>query len=143
MTNTTTEEQPDSNRPLVLGIDHVQIEVPAGGEELARAFYVGILGLQEVEIPPSAKGSFMWLAAGSQYLRFCLSADFRRAKIAHPGLLVDDIKTLRSRLEAAGYTLHQAGDSPSARIGMRDPFGNRLEFIEIFSRAKPENGDGE
>jgi catechol 2,3-dioxygenase-like lactoylglutathione lyase family enzyme len=33
-------------------IDHVQLAMPRGGEERARAFYAGVLGLQEVPKPP-------------------------------------------------------------------------------------------
>jgi catechol 2,3-dioxygenase-like lactoylglutathione lyase family enzyme len=36
---------------MVIGIDHVQITVPASAVADARAFYCGLLGLQEVEKP--------------------------------------------------------------------------------------------
>ena len=35
----------------VVGIDHVQLAMPAGQEEAARQFYVGLLGLTEVAKP--------------------------------------------------------------------------------------------
>ena len=35
----------------VVGIDHVQLAMPEGGEETARAFYRDALGLTEVPKP--------------------------------------------------------------------------------------------
>src|SRR5262249_32179239 len=41
---------------MILGIDHVQITVPAGAVAAARAFYRGLLGLREVEKSPTLRG---------------------------------------------------------------------------------------
>ena len=35
----------------VIGLDHVQLAIPAGGEKRARSFYGGVLGLREVDKP--------------------------------------------------------------------------------------------
>ena len=32
----------------IVGIDHVQLAMPPGGEDVARRFYVGVLGFVEV-----------------------------------------------------------------------------------------------
>ena len=37
----------------VVGLDHVQVAMPRGEEERARAFYAGVLGLTE-ELKPEA-----------------------------------------------------------------------------------------
>lgn len=133
------DKSADKDGALVLGIDHVMIDIPAGGQELAHAFYVGLLGLVEVGPPVvQDEGSFMWLAAGSQFIQFRTSADYSVSAVAHPGLLVGDLNALRAKLETAGYNLHQAGKAPSYRLRMHDPFGNRLEFIEIFGKADAE-----
>ena len=34
-----------------IGIDHVQVAIPAGSADAARAFYVDVLGLAEVPKP--------------------------------------------------------------------------------------------
>ena len=34
-----------------LGIDHVQLAMPEGGEDRARAFYTDLLGMREVAKP--------------------------------------------------------------------------------------------
>jgi hypothetical protein len=36
-------------------IDHVQLAMPAGGEDLARAFYRDILGIPEIPKPPQLR----------------------------------------------------------------------------------------
>jgi hypothetical protein len=35
----------------IIGIDHIQLAMPAGGEEVARRFYSGLLGLPERKKP--------------------------------------------------------------------------------------------
>lgn len=53
---------------MIVGIDHVQITVPAGAVAEARAFYCGLLGLREVEKPAALRqrGDF-WLQAGDRF----------------------------------------------------------------------------
>jgi catechol 2,3-dioxygenase-like lactoylglutathione lyase family enzyme len=34
---------------MIVGVDHVQITVPAADVEAARAFYCGLLGLREID----------------------------------------------------------------------------------------------
>lgn len=35
----------------IVGVDHVQLAMPAGGEDLARRFYGDVLGLEDVPKP--------------------------------------------------------------------------------------------
>ena len=50
-------------------IDHVQICIPKGGEDEARTFYSGLLGLEEIEKPDSLKASGgVWFKAGNAEL---------------------------------------------------------------------------
>ncbi len=114
----------------LLGIDHIQIEVPEGSEAAARAFYVDLLGLEEILRPRAGAGrSFLWVQLGDQQIHFRCGADFRPAALAHPGILVDDIDALAERLTAAGQTITRADAIDEGRFHLRDPFGNRLEFI--------------
>lgn len=113
-----------------LGIDHIQIEVPEGGEDAARGFYVDLLGLEEIPRPRENAGrSFLWVRLGEQEVHFRCGAGFRPAALAHPGILVDDIGGLADRLTAAGQEITRADSIAEDRFHMRDPFGNRLEFI--------------
>lgn len=126
----------------IVGIDHVQLTMPAGGEDAARAFYGGLLGLGEVPKPgPLAGRGGCWFvgprgdASGDERASFSLhlgaEADFRPARKAHVALLVEDLDGLRATLDAAG-TPTIDDDAP---IGVRrfytfDPFGNRLELVD-------------
>jgi catechol 2,3-dioxygenase-like lactoylglutathione lyase family enzyme len=121
----------------ILGIDHIQIEVPEGVEDACRDFYVGVLGLEEIDRLREAAGrSFLWVRLGDQQIHFRCGADFRPAALAHPGFLVSGIDGLATRLTAAGYEVTRADSVAEGRFHVRDPFGNRLEFIE----AKSETG---
>lgn len=115
----------------VRGLDHVQLAIPAGGEDRARAFWVGLLGMKEVPKPPQLSPSGCWFAAGALSLHLGVDQDFRPATKAHPALLVDDLAGLRARLEAEGYTTRD--DTPIEgyeRFFADDPFGNRIEFMQ-------------
>lgn len=116
---------------LLLGLDHVQLAMPAGREAHARAFYGDLLGLAEVEKPPllAARGG-AWFEAGRVRVHLGVEADFRPARKAHPAFRVADLGALRRRLEAAGVAT-QADDANSGerRFYAADPFGNRLEFL--------------
>lgn len=111
-------------------LDHVQLAMPAGGEDAAAAFYEGVLGIPRVPKPPTlaARGG-CWFEDGHG-LRLHLGVDpcFRPARKAHPALVVDDWSTLAARLAAAGVEVRD-GDQPGQRY-VDDPFGNRIELIE-------------
>src|SRR5678816_2140907 len=85
----------DAAQPKVVGIDHVQLAMPAGEEDAARRFYVGLLGLTEV-----AKPSHLVARGGASFenakvrIHLGVDADFRPAKKAHPGLVVADLNGL-------------------------------------------------
>ena len=81
----------------ILGIDHVQLAVPQGGEGDCRSFYLHVLGLLEIERPKVAEGrSFLWARAGLQQLHFRVDPGFSPAEFAHPGLIVADAEAPRS-----------------------------------------------
>ena len=110
----------------VLGIDHVQVAMPPGGEDDARAFYGGILGMEELPKPEAlrARGG-CWFRAGTQELHLGVEEPFAPARKAHPGLVVSALDAIRSRLPA--YEDDSAIDGVD-RLFVHDPFGNRLEL---------------
>lgn len=116
----------------IVGIDHVQLAMPAGGEDEARRFYAGLLELPEVAKPPaSAKRGGAWFENRHVKLHLGIEADFRPARKAHPALLVRGLAQLTERLRAAGCEV--VDDEPLAghpRAYVSDPFGNRLELLE-------------
>jgi catechol 2,3-dioxygenase-like lactoylglutathione lyase family enzyme len=122
-------------------IHHVQIACPADSEDALRAFYGGVLGLAEIEKPPVlARRGGCWFRGHGIELHLGVEADFRPARKAHPGLLVQRIDDWADRLEAAGYPVTFDGDFPGMRrFYSEDPHGNRLEFLEPLDLA---GGDG-
>lgn len=116
----------------IVALDHVQLAMPAGGEDQARAFYLGLLGLAEVPKPANlAKRGGVWFEAGSLKLHLGVEAEFRPAKKAHPALKVRNLPALLAAAEAAGYP--PVTDEPLPgydRAYLADPFGNRIEILE-------------
>jgi catechol 2,3-dioxygenase-like lactoylglutathione lyase family enzyme len=113
-------------------IEHVQLAMPAGGEELARAFYGRLLGIEEVPKPANlAKRGGCWFERGDLKIHLGVEADFRPARKAHLALLVAELEQLQEKLKASGYTLND--DEPLEgyhRVYVDDPFGNRIELME-------------
>jgi catechol 2,3-dioxygenase-like lactoylglutathione lyase family enzyme len=113
-------------------LDHIQLAMPAGRENAARAFYQDMLGIPEKLKPPhlAARGG-CWFESGSLKVHLGVERDFAPARKAHPAFIVDDLQTLVARLHSAGYKLVE--DQPLAgydRIYVDDPFGNRIELME-------------
>ncbi len=112
-------------------IDHVLLAIPAGGEEAARGFYAGLLGLAETARPAGlAHRAGAWFAAPGVELHVGVEPEFAPARRAHPALRAGDLDGLAARLAAAGHPV--AWDDAIAgrrRFFSADPAGNRLEFI--------------
>jgi catechol 2,3-dioxygenase-like lactoylglutathione lyase family enzyme len=113
-----------------VGIDHVQLEMPRGGEADARVFYADVLGLVEIAPPPPLGG--LWFRAGGVELHLTSEPDFRPAPKAHPGLRVRGLAALAARCAAAGRAPELDTRYPGrTRCFVRDPFGNRLELLQL------------
>jgi catechol 2,3-dioxygenase-like lactoylglutathione lyase family enzyme len=113
-------------------IHHVQLAMPRGEEDRGRAFYGSLLGLAEIPKPATLnERGGLWFRIGTLELHLGVEDEFRAAKKAHPGLLIDDLAALVTRLEAAGHTtrpdhLLEGYD----RAYVDDPFGNRIELLQ-------------
>lgn len=113
-------------------IHHVQLACPAGSEDRLREFFVGVLGFDELPKPPvlAARGG-CWFRGHGIELHLGVEQDFRPARKAHPGLLVDDLDAWAARLSAAGHPVEFDDDFPGMRrFYSADPNGNRLEFLQ-------------
>ena len=112
-------------------IDHVQIAMPDGGEDEARAFYLGVLGMAEVEKPdPLRSRGGCWFVLGACHVHLGVDPDFRPARKAHPAFLVDVLDDRAAALQQAGYPVRWSDELPGVdRFYSEDPFGNRLELI--------------
>ena len=113
-------------------IDHIQLAMPAGGEDRARGFYGASLDLPEKAKPPAlATRGGVWFEAPALKIHLGVDKEFHPARKAHPALLVEDLPALADRLRAAGCPV--IDDEPLAgyrRVYTEDPFGNRIELME-------------
>ena len=106
---------------MIIGIDHVQLAMPHGGETHARRFWVDLMGLAEVTKPAHlAVNGGCWFGEA-----------FLPARRAHPALLVDDLDTLVLRLERAGVPFKPGKPLEGyVRGDIADAFGNRIELMQ-------------
>ena len=121
------------NNMSILGIDHVQIAMPAGGEEKARAFFTTLLGFREIPKPPElAKRGGAWFEAGTVQLHLGVETDFRPARKAHPAFVVNDLDSLITNVQSAGFEIDTSQPPLDGykRGHVFDPFGNRIELME-------------
>jgi catechol 2,3-dioxygenase-like lactoylglutathione lyase family enzyme len=114
-------------------LTHVNVTMPAGNEEKARSFYVGLLSLREISKPESIRGrGGVWFDAGGLDVHVSVEeqrngADLRR----HFGLECPNVEKLRVRLEAAGVKTEDGRPVSWKRFLVNDPFGNRIEIHEV------------
>jgi catechol 2,3-dioxygenase-like lactoylglutathione lyase family enzyme len=115
----------------IVGIEHVQLAMPAGREAEARDFYAGLLGIPETPKPPElARRGGVWFEDGPVKLHLGVDADFHPARKAHPALLVRDLRALVERLRDAQVEVIEDPLEGYDRVYAFDPFGNRLELME-------------
>ena len=118
---------------MIKAVHHAQISIPVGAEDHARKFYCGVLGLREIQKPESltGRGGF-WLEIGDQQIHFGTEDGVDRAKTkAHVAYLVDDLESWRRKLAANGCITIDGIPIPDyLRFEFRDPFGNRVEFLQ-------------
>ncbi len=117
---------------MILAIDHVQLAMPRGREDLARSFYGNILGLPEVNKPENLIDSGgLWFQRGPLKIHLGIDPDFIPARKAHPGFLVADLDAIAESLEAEGFAITPGLPIPGmCRLFTYDPFGNRIELLQ-------------
>lgn len=118
---------------MIDAVHHVQISIPVGGEDDARGFYCGVLGMTEVPKPEAltGRGGF-WLELSGFQIHFGTEdgVDRHRSK-AHVAYLVTDLDHWKEKLTQEGFEITDGIPIPNYnRFEFRDPFGNRVEFLE-------------
>jgi catechol 2,3-dioxygenase-like lactoylglutathione lyase family enzyme len=111
----------DTRKPLLVGINHVAIEVGDIDEALAwygRLFDFTLRGKGE-------RNAFIDM--GDQFVNLTLVPDRRSEGVErrHIGFVVDDRSSVKARAEAAGAVMVEG-----PFLDFLDPWGNRLEIIE-------------
>lgn len=133
-------------RMRLLRLEHVQLAMPAGREDDARAFYAGLLGLPEQPKPePLARRGGCWFAREDGLkIHLGVDSDFRPARKAHPAFVVEGLSAFRTALVRAGY--HVVEDEPQAghaHLYVDDPFGNRIELMERLTAEGDQACEGQ
>lgn len=118
---------------MLKAVHHVQITIPKGAESVAREFYCDFLGLTEVQKPKSlaGRGGF-WFQVGNHQVHVGTEDGvIRENSKAHVAYLVDDIESWRGLLINRGVKIIEGIPIPNySRFEFRDPFGNRVEFLQ-------------
>ena len=118
---------------LILRVQHAQITIPTGAETEARKFYCDFLDLNEIPKPESLKGrGGFWLAVSAFQIHVGTEDGFDRTKTkSHIAYEVENLTAWRERLEASDWKIIEGIPIPNySRFEFRDPFGNRVEFLE-------------
>ena len=113
-------------------LSHVNITMPRGSEDVARAFYTGGLGLREIPKPESLRvRGGVWFDAGGLDIHVSVEDPRSGADVSrHFGLECADVEGLRARVKSAGIETDDGRPAPWRRFFVRDPFGNRIEIHE-------------
>lgn len=120
---------------LLDAIDHVQLAMPPGGEELATWFYEGVLGVPRVPKPPhlAVRGG-CWFERGALRIHLGVQEDFTPATKAHPAFTVTDVDRVEATITTHGLPVRREEDPLGPDVlYVDDPFGNRIEL-------RPERG---
>ncbi len=123
---------------LIVGLDHVNLLIDEGDDSLvkARAFYEQLLGLEPLERPANTDSgrAGAWYQCGLQQLHLTTEKDassVNKASRRHPAFRVASLEAMRARLKTAGVEIIAGNRFPGQeRFFVRDPWGNRLEFVE-------------
>ena len=120
---------------MLLAYHHVQVNIPVGEESAAREFYCGVLGLTEIEKPEVIRyrGGF-WLQVGDSQLHIGTEEGVDRSKTkSHIAYRVSNVDFWRQKLNALEIETQEGISIPGVadRLDFRDPFANKIEFIQL------------
>ncbi len=69
---------------MPVGLHHVQIAIPAGGEDAAVQFYGDLVGLNQIAKPANlVKRGGVWFSTGTLQVHLGVDKEFVPAKKAH------------------------------------------------------------
>lgn len=124
--------------------------------ERSRAFYVGVLGLEEVPRPPTFDFPGLWVQVGEQQLHLIGEAEAGRAREVHPGyrrnevatgyathvaIVVDDLEEMLAGVRERGGEIvggPRARGDGILQAYLTDPDGHVVELMQV---GVPVTGD--
>jgi catechol 2,3-dioxygenase-like lactoylglutathione lyase family enzyme len=109
-------------------LDHILLPIPEGKTAEARLFYSQVLGLTEIE--GGHPHGTIWFTIGDIQLHLREEAPAPLSS-RHPAFEVVDLDKARQALLDQGVELSYSTEiAGRQRFFIRDPFGNRIEFID-------------
>jgi catechol 2,3-dioxygenase-like lactoylglutathione lyase family enzyme len=114
-------------------VDHFHVCVPPERLEEAKDFYTKVLGLELIDRPDQLFSSAgYWLNIGDVQLHIGVEPALPRS-IRHTAMEVADVDAARKHLEANGVEIVEEPAIPGRRrFAFIDPFGNRMELLQII-----------
>lgn len=118
-------------------LDHVLLTIPTGSEDDAREFYGDVLGLDEIPKPDSlAEHGGLWFRVGDDQIHLG-TEDRQPPSKRHPAFEITDVEAARAHLEDVGIETTDEPPIPGRdRFSFRDPFGNRIELLEVTESSE-------
>jgi catechol 2,3-dioxygenase-like lactoylglutathione lyase family enzyme len=112
-------------------IDHVQISIPKGKEDEARAFYTDVLGLKEIPKPESLmKNGGLWYLIANIELHLGIEPEIITRR--HPAFEIADVAAARILLQDKVKIVEEPHIPGRTRFAFIDPFGNKIEFLQML-----------
>jgi catechol 2,3-dioxygenase-like lactoylglutathione lyase family enzyme len=118
---------------FVLKLNHADIIIPRGSESIARDFYCAFLGFREIDKPMDLRrNGGLWLQLADIQIHLSIQDGFDPSKTkSHLAYEVSDLEALKRALAARGIKWNDNSPTPGfIRGDIRDPFGNRIEFLQ-------------
>jgi catechol 2,3-dioxygenase-like lactoylglutathione lyase family enzyme len=116
----------------ISGLHHVTVEVK--NLEEAVGFYVGLLGLDELETPENIKeAGVRWVGfPDGSALHLIENSESKAPLLAHMALRVEDVISWKEYLESRGVDIKspKLNVYNAERFFINDPSGNRIEIIK-------------
>ena len=112
-------------------IDHVQLSIPKGKEDEARAFYTDVLGLKEIPKPASLlpNGGLWYLVAN---IELHLGIEPEMITRRHPAFEITDVAAARALLQDKVKIVEEPYIPGRTRFAFLDPFGNKIELLQML-----------
>ncbi len=131
MTALTCWAQQDAGRPRITGISHMAVYASdaAGSEH----FYKDVLGALKGTDPESSSGARYYFSATQFVEVLPLPADHGISRMDHVAWNTDDVNAMHSYLsgkQTPGITAVQTGSDGSRWFEVKDPEGNRVQFVQ-------------
>jgi len=118
-------------------LNHLQLCVPKNKEAEARAFYCGLLGLEEIEKPAYLqKNGGFWLNIADIELHIGTEEIIHTSK-RHPAFEVTNLNAIKKEFIQKGIAIKEDRSLPNFnRFSFYDPFGNRIELLEAKTTSE-------